>query len=153
MTTSFSIDYEWLSSENGDGDSANRSTLAELTINVGQWCVTEVEDTFAKTVRSSARLSALKLAEWFAINWWRLLWEPQANTYSWRSSHKVGNAGGGYGPDLSFSELRRYLGDEMPTSDDVHDAAAYFDASPLMIQTMLVNKRVLSRESLDDWVT
>lgn len=102
MSASFSIDHEWLSNEYGD--SADKSTLAELTINVGQWCATEVEDTFAKTVRSSARLSALRLAEWFAFNWWRLLWEPQANTYSWRASHKVGNAGGGYvWPDLSFS--------------------------------------------------
>ena len=102
MSGSFNIDYEWLSSEHWD--LVDQSTLAELTINVGQWCATEVEDTFAKTVRSSVRLSALRLAEWFAFNWWRLLWEPQANTYSWRASHKVGNAGGGYvWPDLSFS--------------------------------------------------
>lgn len=102
MSTSFNIDYEWLSNEHGD--LADQSTLAELTINVGQWCATEVEDTFAKTVRPSVRLSALNLAEWFAINWWRLLWEPKSNSYSWRASHKVGNAGGGYvWPDLSFS--------------------------------------------------
>lgn len=102
MNTSFSIDYEWLS--NGTGDAIDQSTLAELTISVGQWCATEVEDTLAKTVRSSTRLSALKLAEWFAFNWWRLLWEPQSNSFSWRTSHKVGNAGGGYvWPDLSFS--------------------------------------------------
>ena len=102
MNTSFNIDYKWLS--NGNSDAVDQSTLAELTINVGQWCATEVEDTIDNRVRPSVRLSALKLAEWFAINWWRLLWEPQANTYSWRASHKVGNAGGGYvWPNLSFS--------------------------------------------------
>ena len=102
MNTSFSIDYEWLYHANSD--TADQSTLAELTINVGQWCATEVEDTLAKTVRSSARLSALNLAEWLAFNWWRLLWEPQSSSYSWRTSHKMGNVGGGYiWPDLSFS--------------------------------------------------
>jgi len=106
MTTSFAIDYEWLSNEYGDG--IEQSTFAALTINIGESCATEVEDIFAKTVRSSARLSAYHLAEWFAANWWRLLWEPEAgnNTkaYSWRASHKVGNAGNGFvWPDLSFS--------------------------------------------------
>ena len=102
MSTSFNIDYEWLPNEHDDA--AERATLAELTINVGEFCATEVEDVFAKTVRSSARLSALRLAEWLAFHWWRLLWEPTADTYAWRASHKVGNAGGGYvWPDLSFS--------------------------------------------------
>ena len=106
MTTSFAIDYEWLPNEYGDG--SEQSTFAALTISIGELYVTEVEDIFAKTVRSSARLSAFHLAEWFAANWWRLLWEPEAGnntkTYSWRSSHKVGNAGNGFvWPDLSFS--------------------------------------------------
>lgn len=102
MKTTFSISYEWLP---GDyGDVAEQATLAELTIEVDQSCATQVEDILAKTVRSSARVSAFPLAEWFAANWWRLLWEPQSDTYYWRSSHKVGNAGYGYiWPDLSFS--------------------------------------------------
>ena len=106
MSASFAIDYEWLPNEYGDD--GEHSTLAALTINIGELCATEVEDTFAKTVRSSARLSAFHLAEWFAANWWRLLWEPETGdntkTYSWSASHKIGNAGNGYvWPDLSFS--------------------------------------------------
>ena len=102
MSTSFNIDYEWL--PDGYGDETERVTLAELTIRVDEHCATEVEDIFAKTVRSSTRLSAVYLAEWFAANWWRLLWEPEADTYSWRAAHRVGNAGGGYvWPNLSFS--------------------------------------------------
>lgn len=102
MSPSFEIDYEWL--PGGYGDEIERLTLAELTINVGDYCATEVEDILAKTVRSSTRLSAVCLAEWFAANWWRLLWEPEADTYSWRAAHRVGNAGRGYvWPDLSFS--------------------------------------------------
>ena len=136
MSTSFSIDYEWLSNEDGDVD--DQSTLAELTINFGQWCATEVEDTLAKTVRSSARLSALKLAEWFATNWWRLLWEPHASTYSWRASHKVGNAGGGYvWPDLSFSsDWQSVLVSARPTTKWEAEPIRYlsqFDNLPILV--------------------
>ncbi len=102
MSATFCIGYEWLPGD--DGDAAEQSTLAALAINVGESCATEVEDIFAKTVRFSARLSARCLAEWFAINWWRLLWEPKAYNYSWRTSHKIGNAGKGYvWPDLAFA--------------------------------------------------
>ena len=102
MSASFDINYEWLHSE--DGSVAEQATLAEIAINVGDHCATEVEDILGRSVRSHARLSALHMAEWFACNWWRLLWEPEANSYSWRASHRVGNAGGGYAwPDLSFS--------------------------------------------------
>ena len=102
VSAAFSINYEWLHSE--EANVAEQATLAELAITVGQSCATEVEDILAKSVRSHARLSALHLAEWFASNWWRLLWEPKADTYSWRASHKIGNAGNGYvWPDLSFS--------------------------------------------------
>ena len=102
MTASFTIDYAWLPREYGDA--VERVTLAELAISCKDFCATTLEDVLAKTVRSSARLSAIRLAEWFAANWWRLLWEPPANTLSWKLSHKVSNAGGGYvWPDLSFS--------------------------------------------------
>ena len=136
MNTSFSIDYEWLS--HGNGDVADESTLAELTIKVGQWCATEVEDTFAKTVRPSARLSALRLAEWFAFNWWRLLWEPQSGSYSWRTSHKVGNAGGGYvWPDLAFiSDWDTILVSSRPTTKCEAEPVRYlshFDYQPVLV--------------------
>ena len=103
MTAFFRIDYAWLPREYGD--EVERVTLAELDILFGESCsATTLEDILGKTVRSSARLSAIRLAEWFAFNWWRLFWEPQANTLSWLMSHKVSNVGGGYvWPDLSFS--------------------------------------------------
>ena len=101
MKSQFSINYNWLPDDVGDVE--ERWTIAELDIGVGPWCATEVEDVLAKTVRSTARLSALHLAEWFATNWWRLLWEPSNRTYSWRASHRMGNVGHGYvWPDLTF---------------------------------------------------
>ena len=103
MTSSFKIDYAWLSCEYGD--EVERVTLAELDILFGEArSATTLADVLGKTVRPSARLSAIRLAEWFASNWWRLCWEPQADSLSWRMSHKVSNVGGGYvWPDLSFS--------------------------------------------------
>ena len=102
MGTKFQIGYEWIPCEYGD--IAEQTTVAALTILAGNYCATEVEDILARSVRPSARLSALRLAEWFAANWWRLLAEPESSSYSWRASHKVGNAGHGYvWPDLSFS--------------------------------------------------
>ena len=94
MSTDFEISYDWLTDESED---------ASLGISVGPWHATHVEDTLAKTVRLTARLSASRLAEWFVANWWRLLWEPRANTFSWRESHRMGNVGHGYvWPDLTF---------------------------------------------------
>lgn len=108
VSASFSIGCEWQPSDLGDV--AERWTTAALVIRVGPWCATELEDALSRAVRSSARLSALRLAEWFASNWWRLLWEPRADTCSWRASHKVGSAGGGYvWPDLSFSSDWRWI--------------------------------------------
>ena len=97
----FSINCEWFGEA---GDSAESAAFAEVSISVGGIRATEVYDAFAKTVRPSVRLSAFELAQWFAFNWWRLLWEPESNGYSWDASHKVGNAGGGFiWPNLSFS--------------------------------------------------
>ena len=102
LSSAFRIDYEWLPCEYGSDE--ERATLAELALFVDGYCATELDDGLARTVRKSARLSALHLAEWFAVNWWRLLWEPRAKGLSWRMSHKIGGAGGGYiWPDLSFS--------------------------------------------------
>ena len=102
MTSRFSIDYAWLPREYGD--EVERVTLAEIDIRFGERSATTLEDLLGKTVRSSARLSAIRLAEWFAYNWWRLCWEPQDYTLSWRLSHKVSNVGSGYvWPDLAFS--------------------------------------------------
>ena len=101
-TTNFRISYEWLT---GDyADPALDATVAALGISVGPWSATEVEDALAQTVRLSVRVSALRLAEWFVANWWRLLWEPQSGSYSWRASHRMGNVGHGYvWPDLTFN--------------------------------------------------
>lgn len=81
-----------------------RVSLADVTVVVNGHAATELEDYFAKTVRPSARLSVYRMALWFASNWWRLRWEPEARTTAWQMSHRLGGAGGGYiWPELSFA--------------------------------------------------
>lgn len=97
----FSIDFQWLTRD--FGDPVARATLAEIEMSVAELKATEVEDIWAKTVRPGVRVSAYALANWFVSNWWRLLWEPERDTSSWKMSHKVGAAGEGYlWPDLAF---------------------------------------------------
>ena len=97
----FKVEFQWLSREHGDP--IERATLAELAIAVDGFLATELEDLLAKTIRPTARLSAFHLAHWFATNWWRLRWEPEAGTFPWQMSHKVGASGSGYvWPDLTF---------------------------------------------------
>ena len=97
----FSIDFQWLPREYGDAIA--RATLAEVTITADGSTVTELDDLMARTVRRGVRVSAYALAKWFASNWWRLRWEPERNTLSWKMSHKIGAAGEGYlWPDLAF---------------------------------------------------
>ncbi len=97
----FIIHFDWLPRDYGD--SIARATLAELMITADGLIATEMADLLAKTVRSSVRVSAFALAQWFVSNWWRLLWEPERNTPSWKMSHKIGAAGEGYlWPDITF---------------------------------------------------
>jgi hypothetical protein len=107
MTQRFEIAIEeWISEESADPQI--RATAAEISIRVGPYCVTEVEDRRAKTVRKSIRASAALLASWLLSNWWRLRWEtskePGRPDYlDWELSHSVPATGGGYvWPPLTF---------------------------------------------------
>ena len=102
MSAPFRIECNWLH----QGGDFELDGLAELSIFVGEECATEIEDRISNNTRRSARLSGIRLAEWFAANWWRLRWEPEYDgaTLEWQTSHKVAAAGGGYvWPNLSFS--------------------------------------------------
>lgn len=103
MTKAFSIDFEWLAKDLGND--IERSAFAEITICVNGNIATELQDTVAKTIHKSARLSAYGMALWFTYNWWRLFCEPERqDTLSWKMSHMLGSVGGGYlWPDLCFS--------------------------------------------------
>ena len=102
MNEQFEINFSPLSRDHAG--EIERVALADVTILVNGIAATELEDHFAKTVRQSARLSVYRMALWFASNWWRLRWEPEARTSDWGMSHRLGAAGGGYvWPDLAFA--------------------------------------------------
>lgn len=96
------FEFAWLSRQSADP--VECAALAEVAIHLGEETITELYDQVANTVRPAMRVSAYLLACWFAGNWWRLRWEPQRDSFSWRMAHEVGAAGGGYAwPHLAFS--------------------------------------------------
>jgi len=93
VNNSFKITFDWLARDHGDA--VERATFASVGIHAHNHIATEVEDLLAKTVRTTVRGSAHRIAVWLAANWWRLRWEPEAETLSWKMSHHLGAAGGG----------------------------------------------------------
>nr|MBF0222228.1 hypothetical protein [Desulfobulbaceae bacterium] len=107
MSNNIKLNFEWLSSE---ATTLDRIAFAAIDIRVNGCSVTELEDINARTIRSTARVSAYQLAFWFAANWWRLIHEPERETLSWRMSHCLGAAGGGFvWPDLTFASDGEFL--------------------------------------------
>ena len=106
MSDTFSISVEeWLGP--GSGSSVEQATTAEISINVRDYCATQVEDFVSKTVRSTIRVSAEPFAKWLLANWWRLKCETEpvfANvSHDWAMSHSMSAIGNGYiWPDLVF---------------------------------------------------
>ena len=106
MNTPFRIERATLNSEVKDG--ADDALRAEVSIWLGGVCVTKVEDRADEIYRTRrwVRVSMLRMARWFAGNWWRLRWEPEERrtNLDWQMSHNLASAGGGYlWPDLTFS--------------------------------------------------
>lgn len=102
MEPNLKIGFEWLGQDTADGP--DEATFAAVEIRVGDRIATLVEDSFTKTVRSTVHISAYQMAIWLAFNWWRLRWEPESDNPSWRLSHELTAAGGGYlWPKLTFT--------------------------------------------------
>lgn len=107
----FKID-DWIAGDNPDPRCAG--TSAEFVLLVNDVPATRLYDSWSRTVTDRARLPLYPIAEWLAINWWRLHAEapfevgsrPPAN---WRMSHDLPGIGGGLvWPRVRFA------------SDDVH---------------------------------
>lgn len=98
------FDIQFLPHESVAPDVLDRVAAAEIGILVGDLCLTEIEDRFAKTVRPTFRASAYRLAFWLAENWWRLRWEPESDHLDWHLSHNLAAVGAGYvWPKLTFA--------------------------------------------------
>lgn len=113
MSEELKIECKWLGRETGSA--MDRSFFAEIGLAVGGDWLTLLEDLEASTVRNHLRGCGYHLAQWFAANWWRLRWEPEARYWwkdaDWRIAHSVAAAGGGYvWPNVLFASDGDSLG-------------------------------------------
>ena len=156
MNDAFRIEVDWL--EGMAGEQIERSTYAQVVMLVDDQPVTELDDLFARTVRSGLRASANHLALWLASNWWRLRWEPESGTddTDWKLSHSVAAVGGGFAwPDLTFASdgkhvhVRSIAGAPKPTSPVRYlvDADRNIDVRAFEAGTDDFVQRVLARLS------
>jgi hypothetical protein len=154
VSDEFKIDVEWL--EGSDGDPVERSSFAQIIIDAAQQTTTELEDLFARTIRPGLRASAYDLAMWFAENWWRLRWEPEAKTVDWRLSHVVAAVAGGVAwPNVSFAsdsvhvlvEARRTLGGRGAPVRYIRDVDVQISAASFEAGIDEFIERVLARLS------
>lgn len=51
-----------------------------------------------------------------------------------------------------YADLRNFIGDRAPDDPIIEDAAEYFDVSPLLVKTTLVNKRMLDRWVMESYM-
>lgn len=79
------------------------------------------------TVRTEMRVAAFELAQWLVFNWWRLRWESERPTASWRESHRLSSIGGGtVWPDITFaSDLQAVSIISVPTEDVAIEPVQY----------------------------
>lgn len=103
---------DWLSAP--DLEPAERATLAALRILVGPEAIplTEVEDTFAQTVRQHIHVSVHALAQWLLVNWWRLRWEAGRLDAppDWVDRHCLAALGGDYAwPAVVFASDGEFI--------------------------------------------
>ncbi len=99
MSLSIEADWERLDA----GAPEERACFAAIGIFSGSIELTRAEDAFVGRVRSHVHLSAYKLAEWLAWNWWRQRWEPHSQAPDWAMAHRLTTIGGGYvWPNISI---------------------------------------------------
>ena len=94
VTNVLTLEAEWETLDRGSPE--DRACFSALGIRWGATWLTEADDAFVHRVRDKVHLSAYRLAEWFAWNWWRLRWEPRRTGDDWALAHRLPTIGGGY---------------------------------------------------------
>lgn len=101
VNDSLSIVAEWEQLEAGSPE--DRACFAAIGIFLGELALTEADDAFVNRIRRKVHLSAYKLAEWFAWNWWRQRWESSTRAPDWAMAHRMPTIGDGYvWPNISI---------------------------------------------------
>jgi len=92
MSLEFSANWELLQ----DGPPEERACFAAIGILADNVSLAEAEDLIVRRTRSENYLSAYRLGEWLAWNWWRLRWEPYTRAPDWAMAHRLATIGGGF---------------------------------------------------------
>jgi hypothetical protein len=118
---------EWETLERGSPE--ERACFAALGIQYGDIWLTRADDIFVNRLRDKVHLSAYRLAEWLAWNWWRLRWEPKANRQNWALAHHITTIGGGYvWPNITvFSDGERVVLSTKSTQARPHEPLRYIE--------------------------
>ena len=87
-----------------EGSPEERAAFGLLSIRAGSLCLTEGFDWFIDALRPGPLVSGYHAAEWFAWNWWRILYEPYSPRASdWWRAHQMNAIGEGYvWPNITF---------------------------------------------------
>lgn len=125
MTAEFEIRSDW--EKLGRGTPEDRACFSALGVRYGNVWLTQAEDAFVNRVRGQVHVSAYRLAEWLAWNWWRLRWEPRTRVFDWPLAHRMTTIGGGYvWPNITiFSDGERIVWLAKPTQPDPHEPIRY----------------------------
>lgn len=128
------FEAEWESLERGTPE--ERACYAAIGIRYGDVWLTEADDAFVKRVREKVHLSAYKLAEWLAWNWWRLRWEPRTRAQDWPFAHRMATIGGGYiWPNITVSsDGERIVLLAKPTRSRLQEPLRYIADIPAVVR-------------------
>jgi hypothetical protein len=87
-----------------EGSPEEQATFGLLTIRANNTSLTEGFDFFADALRAGPMISGYHVAEWLALNWWRIRYEPYApRVPEWWRAHCLNAIGEGYvWPNLIF---------------------------------------------------
>lgn len=111
--TDLAFDFEWVDPQGARGAEL-RATWARLSIRVGTDVVTRAVDAETRAVRQSVYVPLYPVAEWFASNWWCLLYEvdsPQRSTrHGYHTRHSLTSASEGFSlPPLVLDPMGEVL--------------------------------------------
>jgi hypothetical protein len=121
------IEADWETLERGTPE--DRACFAALGIQYGDIWLTRADDSFVNRLRDKVHLSAYRLAEWLAWNWWRLRWEPRSSRDQWALAHRMTTIGSGYvWPNITiFSDGERIVLLTKPTQSRAQEPLCYIE--------------------------
>lgn len=130
----FDTEWELLNS----GPPEERACFAALGIRFGHTWLSEADDRLTRRTRTAPYLSAYRLAEWLAWNWWRLRWEPRTRAESWALAHRMTTIGGGYvWPNITvYSDGERIVLTAKPTRQDPAEPIRYIADAVVVLRAV-----------------